>query len=242
VRNRQEWAQLGLTPVHISRPPELACESDLDPRYSAPASDDTLRRVLQVYRLAAQTTCSAPSPDRPASRRSTQAVSDQANDAGASSKADTSERTSSKSVGTQATRAKTVWWKGRSRAKVLAARVRLVANGGTWPDRPAPVPRPVDKAADIIVLSYHQREQAPPLPEASVISNGAESTAQPTSRGPPRPRARRSTAPSDPVVCDNFGPRLPIGRAELDVLETYLERELRELLGYTKQADNSEKA
>jgi hypothetical protein len=53
---------------------------------------------------------------------------------------------------------------------------------------------------------------------------------------------RRSAAPPDPIVCDNFGPRPPIGRAELDVIETYLERELRELLGYTKRAGDREKA
>ncbi len=239
VQSRREWARLGLTPVHLSSAVELARESDLDARYLAPSSNEALQQVFRVYRVAAQTTCSAPAPERSAGLPSAHPVPDQANDASASSKADAPERAASNAVGTRATIAKTVWWKGRSRAKVMAARVRLVANGDTWP---APIPPRVDKAADIIVLSDRQREQTRPLPVASVVSNGAESTAQPTCRGPPRSRARRSAVPPDPVVCDNFGPRLPVGRAELDMLETYLERELRELLGYTKQAGDSEKA
>ncbi len=242
VQSRQEWAQLGLTPVHISRPLELARESDVDPRYLDPASDEALRRVLHAYRAAAQTTYSVPDLERSAGLPPAQAVPDPMSGAGVVPKADAPERAPSDVVGTRLAATRAVSWKGRSRAKVLAARVRLVANGGTWPDRPAPIPRRVDKAADIIVLSDRQRELTPPLPEASVVSNGAESTAQPTCRGPPRSRARRSAVPPDPVVCDNFGPRLPVGRAELDVIETYFERELRELLGYVKRFDDSEKA
>jgi hypothetical protein len=239
MQSRQEWAQLGLTPVHISRPLGLACESDVDPRYLDPASDETLRRVLQVYRAAAQTTYIVPDRERSAGLPPAKAVPGPISGAGAVSTADAPERAPSDAAGARLAATKTISWKGRSRAKVLAARVRLVANGHAWP---APIPPRVDKAADIIVLSGRQRERAPPLPESSVVSNGAESTAQPTYRGPPRSRVRRSAAPPDPIVCDNFGPRPPIGRAELDVIETYLERELRELLGYTKRAGDREKA
>lgn len=242
VQSRQAWAQLGLTPAHLSRAVELARESDLDRRYLAPSSDEALRQALQVYRAAAQKTYSVPDIERSAGLPPAQPMPARARDAGAESKAVAPKRAPSDVVGTRLAATKTASWKGRSRDKLLAARVRLVANGGTWPDRPAPIPPRVNKTADIIVLSDRQREQAPPLPEASIVSSGAESTAQPTCRGPPRPRARRSAIPPEPVVCDNFGPRLPIGRAELDVLETYLERELRELLGRAKQADDSEKA
>ena len=45
-----------------------------------------------------------------------------------------------------------------------------------------------------------------------------------------QPQADASTAPVDPVVIDNLGDRVPVGAAELEVVETYLDDVLRELL------------
>lgn len=213
VHSRQEWAQLGLTPVHIGRPLELARESDVDPRYLDSASDEALRRVLQVYRATAPKSYSGPDPEQSAGLPPAQTMPDPISGAGVVPKAESPERVLSNAVSTRFAATKTVSWKDRSRAKILATRVRLVANGGTWPKGPVSIPRRVDKAADVVVLSDRQREQAPSLPEQYVVSNGADSTAQPTCRGPPRSRARRSAVPPDPVVCDDFGPRIPIGRA-----------------------------
>ena len=239
AQSRHEWAQIGLTPTHLSVAAEPTPAGSFDVRYLLNERDETLGRLFLTHLAAAQTSCRPPSPERSAGLVSAQPVPARVSDAGAVWEGDAFEFASSKASSTRTAAAKTLSWKGRHRARVMAARFRLVANGDAWR---APVPRRVDKTADIIVLSNRQREQAPPPPEASTVSNGAESTARPTCRGPPRPRARRSAVPPDPVVCDNFGPRLPIGRAELDVLETYLERELRELLGYMKQAGDSEKA
>jgi hypothetical protein len=132
--------------------------------------------------------------------------------------------------------------KGKRRKIEIAPRLRLVANGDAWPLWTTRVGPAAQGAAEVTVLSAGFDDQAQSRPEASSDPSKAESTAQPTYRGPPRPRARRSAVPPVPVVCDNFGPRLPIGRAELDVIETYLERERRELLGHAKQAGNSERA
>ncbi|MBN9278574.1 MAG: hypothetical protein J0I57_13255, partial [Hyphomicrobium sp.] len=233
VQSRHDWAEIGLTPAHLSPTVEAGPASDIGPCYLVNESDKTLRLLFLAHRAAAQTVRGVPAPASSTERPPAQAVPDRVSDAGAVSKADAFKLASSKEVSTRSAATKISSWKGRSREEVIAARVRLVANGDTWP---APIPLRVDKAADIIVLSDRQREPAPGLPEASVATNGAETTAQPTCRGPPRSRVRRAAVLPDPVVGDNFGPRLPIGRAELDVLETYLERELRELLGYTKQA------
>ncbi|WP_291990847.1 hypothetical protein, partial [Luteitalea sp.] len=133
-------------------------------------------------------------------------------------------------------------WKRKQRKAEIAPRLRLVANGDAWPLWTTRVGPAAQGAAEVIVLSAGQNDRTQSQPEASIDPSKADSMAQPTCRGPPRSSARRSTVPLDPVVCNNFGPRLPIGRAELDVIETYLERELRELLGHAKQADDSEKA
>jgi len=47
---------------------------------------------------------------------------------------------------------------------------------------------------------------------------------------------------SDPLVVDNLGYRVPICAAELDVIETYLDRALQELLGSGAAAPDREKS
>jgi hypothetical protein len=37
--------------------------------------------------------------------------------------------------------------------------------------------------------------------------------------------------PADPIVCDDFGRQVAVCAAELDVIETYLDHVLREVLG-----------
>ena len=232
VQTRQEWARLGLTPVHLSSAAELARESDLDPRYLAPSSNEALQQVFRVYRVEAQTTCSVPALERSAS---VLPAPDHVSDVKVIPKADSPKCALPKVVSTRAATGKASSWKERSRAKVMAVRVRLVVNGATWPERLAPIPRSIDKAADIIVLSGRRREQVTPLPEASVVSNDAEST-EPVSlysatsnsdTSAPRRVGRR-------VVTDNLGPKIPITSEELDAIETYLEADLRKLFSSRK--------
>ena len=47
---------------------------------------------------------------------------------------------------------------------------------------------------------------------------------------------------SDPLVVDNLGYRVPICATELDVIETYLDRALQELLGSGAAAPDREKS
>lgn len=77
-------------------------------------------------------------------------------------------------------------------------------------------------------------------PEMSVVPSGTESATRPARRGQSRSITCRESVSADPVVHDNLGQRIPIGRTELDVIESYLERELRELLGPVTWADNRE--
>ena len=244
AQSRHDWAEIGLTPAQLSLAVETGPASDMGFRYLATGSDEAVPRVFRANHVAAQIASNAPRSTQPAEQPSSHPEWDQGRAAAAPLQAHAPENALRPVVGAPSRVASVVArdWKRKRRTSEIAPSLRLVANSDTWPDWPAPIPPRADKTADIIVLSDRQCEQAPPLPEASIVSNGAESMAQPTCRGPPRSRARRSTVPPDPVVCDNFGPRLPIARAELDVIETYLERELRELLGRAKQADASEKA
>lgn len=233
VQSRYDWAQLGLTPAHLSAAAELPSASNFDPHYLAAESDEALRYAFPSYRAVAQIAHDVSIPAPSAEPTSPQYLQDQERNVEALSDGHASERASRPVVAAFGRGARTV---ARSRidrchAKEITPRSRLVANGNAWPDWRAPTSPQADKTADVVVLSNHQHERAQPPPVASVVSNGAESTAQPACRGPPRSSVRRSGVPADPVVRDNLGQKIPIGRAELDVIESYLDQELRELLG-----------
>ena len=260
VQSHQDWVQLGLTPTHVSRPLELARESDVDPRYLAPASDEALRRVLQAYRAAAQKTYSASDLERSAGLPPAQPVPDRARDAGAVSKADAPKRAPSDVAGTRLAAAQTVVpsWKSKRRKKVIAGQVRLVANGDTWPLWTTRISPPAKAAGEVIVLSASQDEQTLPRPEVSVGAPGYESTAQPACRGPPQVIARRRDtagptaeqpldrgtvpSPDDIIVGDDLGPQIPISDAELEVIETYLGHVLDDLLASAIPKPNSDRS
>jgi hypothetical protein len=146
---------------------------------------------------------------------------------------------------------------GQRCALRTAPRTRLVANAGIcwdWPVRCAgdPLRGPAGSiAADVIVLADRNgrdHDRAPPnfAPEAAT-------PAQPSCRGPPiggsqrqahaeltpascatdkrhRSGAEPPTAPADLAVIDNLGDRIPVGAAEVEAVEAYLDDVLRELL------------
>jgi len=110
---------------------------------------------------------------------------------------------------------------------------------------------------DVIVLSAGQNDRVQSPPDASVVSNGAESTARPACRGPPQVIARRRDAtgttaerrwvgcadasPDDLIVRDDLGPQIPISAAELEVIETYLGHLLHDLLASSTAEPDSDK-
>lgn len=248
AQSRHDWAQFGPTPAHLSLAVGLAAARDIETRYLAPTSDEVLRQVFRAHRAAAQMTSSVPVPARSAGLRSAQPVPDQVSEAGAASDADASKRVSPGAVGTRPVAVKTVVpsWKGRRREKVMAGRLRLVANGAAWPRWTARISPPAGGAAEVIVLSASQDDRAQPQPETSIGPDGADSTTRPACRDPPQLVARRhdtaepaaarrrgesaDKSPGDLIVSDDLGRQIPICAAELEVIETYLGHLLDDLL------------
>lgn len=133
-----------------------------------------------------------------------------------------------------------------------ASAVRLVANGGVWFDgfvsdwRIVP---PRAERADIVVLSGDQgRRDQSGFPAAATPGGVVDSDELPGCRGPPTADARRAHAPktvpdgrsADPVVRDNLSDQVPVCAAELHVIETYLDRVLRDVLGPRGPAQDGE--
>jgi hypothetical protein len=144
------------------------------------------------------------------------------------------------------------------RAGTAAVTTRLVANAA-WSERLAYhrcvlTRAPPDRhVADVVVLSGDRRDRDPPnLPGASTGNGTVKIDEPPSCRGPPttdRQRTRPTETltaerlakdsskvpvaprPADHIVCDDFGRPVAVCAAELDVIETYLDHVLREMLG-----------
>lgn len=115
----------------------------------------------------------------------------------------------------------------KRRARKETAQLRLVANGDAWPGWPALAYPRADRTRRVIVLS---KDNARPLAEASGGSGGTETEGAAGCRGPPQIAPPRTGVSAHLRVHDNLGHRIPIGQAELDVIESFLEREQQELL------------
>ena len=150
-------------------------------------------------------------------------------------------------------------WPRVLREGTAAVTARLVANGA-WSERPPhhrcvlTRTSPDRHVADIIILSGDRchRDQ-PNLPGPSTGDGTVKSDEPPSCRGPPSAAGHRSRPTetssvelsakdacgvlpaatlqaADPIVRDNLGHQVPIGAAELDVIETYLDEVLRDAL------------
>ena len=259
VQSRHDWARLGLTPAHVSLAVELTPRGDLDPRYLAPTSDEALQQVFRARRIAAPMAYSVPARAQPVELPSAQPVPDHVSGTGAASEGDVPRHASPRAVSTRPAAAQTVVpsWKGKRRQKIMAGRPRLVANGTPWPHWTAGIHPPTERAAEVIVLSASRDNRAQPQPEASVVPDGANSTARPACRGPPQAVARRrstaepaatqrrdertDTSPDGIIVIDDLGPQIPICAAELEVIETYLGHVLDDLLASSTARPPSDK-
>ena len=146
--------------------------------------------------------------------------------------------------------------RGLRRAGHAASKVCLAANSVPWWNWTEPgmvashrVPGG-GLAADVIVLAGRNgRDHDQALPD---FAADVAAPSQPGCRGPPAGRTQLAAAdlvsgrggsgarswsrahtpvePTDPVVIDNLGNRVPVGAAELAVIETYLDDVLRELI------------
>ncbi len=144
--------------------------------------------------------------------------------------------------------------RGQRSAKRRVSKALLVANGGAWWDYPNRFlvdarRAPADiRAADVIVLADRSGRDGQPVHRD--VAPVPATTAQPGCRGPPAGACQRQVSsgpgvigksfrekdqqgaktPADPAVVDNLGDRVPVGAAELEVVETYLDDVLRDLL------------
>lgn len=144
--------------------------------------------------------------------------------------------------------------RGQRSTNRRVSRELLVANAGVWwqyPNRSLGDARRAPAgacAAYVIVLT--DRSSRDGNPAHREVTPEPATTAQPGCRGPPagvsqqqvspRPEAigkslrenvqSRAYAAADPAVVDNLGDRIPVGAAELEVVETYFDDLLGEVL------------
>lgn len=156
--------------------------------------------------------------------------------------------------------------RGQRSAIRRVSRALLVANAGVRWD--GPVRSAVDACrapadacpADVIVLA--DRSSRDGNPAHRDVSAVPRTTAQPGCRGPPvgvsqqqvssgpgtigksfRENVQsRANAPADPAVVDNLGDNVPVGAAELEVIEAYLDNVLGELLAAVASGQNRGKS
>ncbi len=234
AQSRHDWAQIGLSPTHLSLTIETSAASDIGSRYLAPGSDEAPQRMFRANPVAAQVARNALLPAQSAEQPSPDPEWDQGHTAAALSEAHAFEHASRPVVGAPSSVARA--WKGKRRTNEIAPPLRLVANGDVWPLWTTRISPPVAQgAAEVIVLSAGHGDRAQSQQEASIDAGKAEST-EPVS-------LRSATSNSDTsalrrvgrrVVTDDLGPKIPITREELDAIETYLEADLRKLFSSRK--------
>ena len=156
--------------------------------------------------------------------------------------------------------------RGQRSAIRRVSRALLVANAGVWWSGPVRTAVDVRRAlaggcaADVIVLA--DRSSGDRQPVHRDLSPVPATTAQPGCRGPPVGGSQqqassgqgsigksfrenvqsRANAPADPAVVDNLGDCVPVGAAELEVVETYLDDVLGELLAAVASGQNHGKS
>ena len=241
----QAWAQINIAPAELSLSVAAVTRGDLDPRYQPAVDNEALRRVFHARRFAPQAPMLC----------STKKVSASTATASPGDLTDQAARAVLRTIPAAATIVVGSHRKARSVGRA-AARARLVANVSAWRGWPGAEsilwPAAPQHTADIIVLGSRQDDQARPLPAVSAGNDISSSTEPPSCRGPPQAGYRScavGTAPAklsperaplvlgagkwpaaDPMVRDNLGDQVPVCAAELDVIETYLDQVLRDLL------------
>lgn len=250
VQSREAWARMNAAAAGSSLSATRASCGEVDCRYAPAADNEVVRRIFRAHRLELR----PPALDRAEGVSPRAAVASQGDRTDQSRRVFQGTRPAAATV-VAGSRRKA---RGAGRATV---RPRLVVNAKAWLGWPASAecivsPTALQRhTADIIVLGNRQADRARPLPEPSAGGDISTSTKPPSCRGPPQ-RGHRSyavgtgpTRPSperaafmpgagkwpagDPTVRDDLGDQIPISAAELDAIETYLDRVLGELLATT---------
>jgi len=270
-QGRQAWTQLEFAAAELSLPVSAETPWEIDPRYLPAADSEALRRIFRAHRVASALpalpaiTDAAPeitcAQGINAGAMSELRITDRALRKLASTvPADASNAVASRRGPPLALRT------GRATPPT-----RLVANANAWSGWPARdvcvLTRTVPEwcTADIVVLSNSRDDQTGPILDRSEGGNIASSTEPPSCRGPPQvvgyrsraaattpaklsdKNARQATAvgalpTAGPVVRDNLGRQVPVCAAELDVIETYLDQVLRDLLASSTAGPEQEQA
>jgi hypothetical protein len=260
LQSRQAWVDVNVAVAELILPGGLVACGDLDPRYLPVVDNEPLRRIFEAHRWAPLAGM-LDSAERASPNAAAASGFDLTGQAARTARgvAGTIPAAATRVMGCQRKAA------GAGRA---AVRARLVVNGNAWlawpgAERILSPTAPQRHTADVVVLGCRPDDEARPLPEASVGGDIASSTEPPSCRGPPQ-RADRSCAvgvaaklspesapraagvgkclAADPIVRDDFGNQVPICAAELDVIETYLDQVLRDLLASSTAGSEREQS
>lgn len=258
--SRQAWVEIDVAAAELRLRPESVALSQIDPRYLTATTSEALPSVSRTHRFASSALVVEAATEASCATRIVVAAAEPIPPIAASEAAPRIARKISTAAASVVATAHSPCWKparaslGQELLVVASRRARprgfragtaaiaahLVANG-VWSER---VPHhqcvltrapPDRRVADIVVLSGDRGDRdQPDLPGPST-GDGADNIDEPPScQGPPKGswkvRAVGAPRPADPIVCDDLGRQVPICAAELDVIETYLDHVLREVL------------
>lgn len=258
--SRQAWAEIDVAAAELRLRPETVALSQIDPSYLASTTSEALPSVFRTHRFASSAPVVQAATDASCATRVVVAAGEPIPAVAASEAAPWTARKNSTAAASEVATAHSPRGKparasfGQEllvvascrerprgfRARTAAIAARLVANGA-WSERlshyqcvltRAPPDRHV---AHIVVLSSDRGDRGQSdLPGPSTGDSTVKNDEPPSCRGPPKGswkvRAVGAPRPADPIACDDLGRQVPICAAELDVIETYLDHMLREVL------------
>lgn len=259
--SRQAWIEIGMAAAELCQP----APSPIDPGYLVTTDSHGLQSVFRAHRLAAPAAAPDARAHLPAAASATGIVAEAsrplstaagwaavptvADDAMALQRRRRADLALVQAPSAAALRRARL---GMIHKKSTTSAVRRVASGGIWSDafvgdlRALPSDR---QSADVVVLSGDQSRRDPcAFPGVTTPDGAVDSDELPSCRGPPTADGRQAhvtkTVPdgrsADPTVRDNLGDKVPVGAAELHVIETYLDEVLRDVLGPGGPAQDSE--
>jgi hypothetical protein len=254
---RQAWAEIDVAAAELRLPAKSVAPLLVDPRYLTATTGEALPSVFRTHHLASLAPVVERGPEASCATRTVVAARRPIPPVATSEAAP--RKAASASLGQELLLVASGRARPRVfRAGTAAVTTHLVANAA-WSEGLAyhrcvlTRASPDRHVADVVVLSGDRRDRDPPnLPGASTGNGTVKIDEPPSCRGPPtanRQRARPTETltaerlakdsskvpvaprPADPIVCDDFGRPVAVCAAELDVIETYLDHVLREMLG-----------
>jgi hypothetical protein len=257
VAARQAWADIDVAAAELRLPAKSVAPSLVDPRYLTATTGEALPSVFRTHHLASLAPVVERGSEASCATRIIVAARRPIPPAATSEAAP--RKAASASLGQELLLVASGRARPRVfRAGTAAVTTRLVANAA-WSEGLAyhrcvlTRASPDRQVADVVVLSGDRRDRDQPnLPGASTGNSTVKINEPPSCRGPPTANGQRTRVtqtltaerlakdssrvpvaprPADPIVCDDFGRQVAVCAAELDVIETYLDHVLREVLG-----------